>query len=587
MGSRSRWLEWLPAVLCAALIPLCALVVHPSLEMGINDDFSYVKTVQVLARTGHVVYNGWATAMLGWQLYLGALFVRLFGFSFTVVRSSVVVLAMLTAILLERTLRRAGLNRWNAAAGTLAFIFSPLFFPLIWSFMTDVAGMLAIVLCLYCALRVLTATVDGHAMAWLAGIAVASVVGGTARQIVWVGVLAMLPATVFLIRQRRTRLVPAGAVLWCASLLAIVACLHWYGQQPYALPEHVLPRWPARADLLFLFGNMVDATLDTPLFLLPVLILFVPLAMRRGRGWLVGGTLVGTALGLAVLLRITPLTARYCLAPFMNDYFTVHGTLDGTVLLGQRPLILHHGGQILLTAVLAAVLVSFLAIVFSTKGKLPEAGEQIISRRDLTLLVGSFAVGYALLLLPRGTFYGLVDRYLLPLVLFALILLLRYVQDCVQPRLPMIGVAAIVGFAVFGIAETHDALAMMHARLRAIDVLRAAGVPADRLDGAFEFNAWTQIDERGYMNDSRLQHPAGAYQEMIQTGPDDPDCELYQFDRTPVVRPLYRLSFDPDVCAGRSPFPPAVYHAWLGPHRVPIYIVAMPPHPPYQVPAHP
>ncbi len=48
-----------------------------------NDDWSYMWSARVLAKTGCVVYNGWATAMLTWQLYWGALFVRLFGFLFS------------------------------------------------------------------------------------------------------------------------------------------------------------------------------------------------------------------------------------------------------------------------------------------------------------------------------------------------------------------------------------------------------------------------------------------------------------------------------------------------------------------------
>jgi hypothetical protein len=36
--------------------------------MGFADDFSYIKTALVYAQTGHFVYNGWATAMFGWQI---------------------------------------------------------------------------------------------------------------------------------------------------------------------------------------------------------------------------------------------------------------------------------------------------------------------------------------------------------------------------------------------------------------------------------------------------------------------------------------------------------------------------------------
>jgi hypothetical protein len=56
----------LPAISCALAVALCALLIHPYAETGICDDWSYIKTTQILAQTGHIVYNGWASAMLGW-----------------------------------------------------------------------------------------------------------------------------------------------------------------------------------------------------------------------------------------------------------------------------------------------------------------------------------------------------------------------------------------------------------------------------------------------------------------------------------------------------------------------------------------
>ena len=119
-----------PALLCAFVLLLCALATHPVAEIGMNDDWSSVQSARVLAQTGHVVYNGWATAMLGWQLFLGALFAKLFGPSFTAFRASTLLVALLTAFLAHRTFVRSGVNSRNATIGTLALVLSPLFLPL-------------------------------------------------------------------------------------------------------------------------------------------------------------------------------------------------------------------------------------------------------------------------------------------------------------------------------------------------------------------------------------------------------------------------------------------------------------------------
>lgn len=126
---RTKLKTYLPALLCALTPVLCYLIVHPYAEVGIDDDWSYIRTAQVLAQTGHIVYNGWATAMLGWQLYVGAFFVKLFGFSFTAVRLSSLVAAVATAFLMERTLVRAGISEWNATLATMTFVLSPLYLP--------------------------------------------------------------------------------------------------------------------------------------------------------------------------------------------------------------------------------------------------------------------------------------------------------------------------------------------------------------------------------------------------------------------------------------------------------------------------
>lgn len=192
-SSRPTLKNYLPAIACALTPFLCYFVIRPYAEIGMIDDWAYIKIAQVLAQTGHLVYNGWEAAMVGWQAYFGALLIKLFGFSFTAVRFSTVIEAMVTAFLLERIGVRAGLNAWNATLATLAFVLSPVFLPLAYTFMSDVPGVLAIVVCLFMCLRAVQAESERSAMAWICLAALLNAVGGTARQIAWLGVLVMVP----------------------------------------------------------------------------------------------------------------------------------------------------------------------------------------------------------------------------------------------------------------------------------------------------------------------------------------------------------------------------------------------------------
>ena len=134
---------------------LLALATHPVAEIGMNDDWSYVQTARILAQTGHIVYNGQGAPILGWQLFLAAPFIKLFGPSFAAIRASTLLVALLTAFLAQRTLVRTGINSRNATIGTLTLVLSPLFLSLSLSFMTDVGGLFCILLCLYACLRAL------------------------------------------------------------------------------------------------------------------------------------------------------------------------------------------------------------------------------------------------------------------------------------------------------------------------------------------------------------------------------------------------------------------------------------------------
>jgi 4-amino-4-deoxy-L-arabinose transferase-like glycosyltransferase len=153
------------APFCALSVLLCELISRPYANMGISDDGPYILIARHLAATGHIFYNGNTTPLLGWQLYVGAAFIKLLGFSFTSVRMSTLLVAMLLAFVLQRTFVLAGVTDRNAMIGTLALVLSPLYLMLSATFMSDVTGLFAIVLCLYSCLRALQASTERSATA--------------------------------------------------------------------------------------------------------------------------------------------------------------------------------------------------------------------------------------------------------------------------------------------------------------------------------------------------------------------------------------------------------------------------------------
>src|SRR4051812_18592736 len=85
-SARSRTSESVYPLACCAVTLLCVLLAQPYAGTGFNDDWSYSRVALELAQTGRVHYNGWGPAMQLFQAAWGAAWIRLFGFSFDLLR---------------------------------------------------------------------------------------------------------------------------------------------------------------------------------------------------------------------------------------------------------------------------------------------------------------------------------------------------------------------------------------------------------------------------------------------------------------------------------------------------------------------
>src|SRR6266566_2144883 len=87
-NSLTRCIDTRNAWACVGVVAAAILMIWPVAEMPYGDDTAYTYVALNVARSGHLIYNGWESALLVLHAYWGALFIRLFGFSFTWVRFS-------------------------------------------------------------------------------------------------------------------------------------------------------------------------------------------------------------------------------------------------------------------------------------------------------------------------------------------------------------------------------------------------------------------------------------------------------------------------------------------------------------------
>ena len=141
-GSHSLRVVWLKQVLPAGVLALLfyfpALLIYPLSNLPFHDDWTYAWSVEHLLQTGQLQILDWSVHYPLTQILWGALFCLPFGFSFSALRLSTVVLAWFGTLALYGTLREFGRSQHESLIATFVLVANPVFFVLTFSFMTDV-----------------------------------------------------------------------------------------------------------------------------------------------------------------------------------------------------------------------------------------------------------------------------------------------------------------------------------------------------------------------------------------------------------------------------------------------------------------
>lgn len=569
-------------LLLCVLVPLAAiLVAWPFAEGGSIDDFSYIHMAKTLADTGRFAYNGWPTAMLGIQVWWGAAWIWLFGFSFTLVRLSVLPLALGAVVFVYHLARRASLSSHDSLFAALLTALSTLFLPLAPTFMSDIPAFFFLLACFYGFARAAdaadevsarrTQAVAWPALAWLAIGTLCGVLGGTIRQPVWFAPIAC--AAVLCLRRSSGLSLSDRRVFRIAALLcggigvaALVVGTRWFSQQPYAIPTK-LPTLEAVAQfrVASIAREAVTVATECALKVLPAMLFCLP--------WVVGHLSAGlrTRWG-RIAAVVTAVTMAAVLAGTMSRSF--EGPLG---LLGGswRPTghALHDAGVGLIRCGVLGMVVALAVagtVAFSHARSLPTAAWRLPAAVVMPL---AYLVPYgASLLLVSQTTDGIYPRYYLPFLpaLTCVLLFLTHPspeeQHAGATRRSVLGWLLVGFFALRGIAIVHDEFADTRTRLAAIALLQQQGVPRDRITSKWVIDGWEQIERAGYVNDPRIRVPADAYRAEVPYDYPDPKFR----DQFPALRPDYMVVDEREITPGDSGvFPQFPFTAWWRPpyHR--------------------
>lgn len=558
-------------IFLAALVTAgCFILSSPFADLGFNDDWCYSYSALLYAKIDRTAYTGWGGVLLLFQVPYGGLLIRIFGFSFDLLRWATLPFSMGSAMLLYLLGRSVRLEPRFALFGTLTVITSPLFTPLSASFMTDIYGLFFMLACLYCGVRAVLSRRDYISALWLSVATAVGFMGGANRQIVWVAPLSVL--LVFLWEKRAQRyLLLFSMGLTILLLFGIFQVMHWFQVQPNAIYEVPSPASWLRS--LKHTKQMIHLTLGVALFLLPVLLYQLPSLKKIPTGYY-----FFLAVICAVYFFLFGEPLHLHLAPWLSNIVMPEGVLgSGQDLAGQKPIVLSVFFRSVITLVVVGVLSIWLFYLCKRLRAIWSEGfkdgwEFRARYKPFAAQILLFAIFTAGSLIAsfNHPYWGFADRYLLPVLPFFGILMLSTAPNPKARFASVAGWIFLILFAVYGVATTHDYFSTSRARIQAANLLQSAGIPRQRICAGFEFDGWTQLMIAGYVREPSANPPAGTLEDQRSEWTKTP---FWFLNHTPMIEPHYVVSYSSIGDLIPSEFPGISYTTWLPPFDRKLWIM--------------
>jgi hypothetical protein len=516
-------------VALAALWIAMAIVVDPRGNFPVQDDWTYGLAVRTLIDHGVYRIPSFVSANLGPLVHWGALFCWPFGFSFTALRISTLVMGLFGIVGVYFLFREVWGDKRIAFAGAATVLVNPIYFSLANTFMTDVPFVALI------------------------SFAMALVVRGLRRddRFVLLSGLALCLVCV-LVRQFALVLFGAFACAWVARR----------GFKPAEIVRAVMPLavaitmhlafndWLARTrrkDYSAGFSDITTASFgdfvyssehelfsvitELGVFLLPLAVACLGSSMRRSRGdtsrW---PAALAIAAGVAIAYHLMAERLQMPLTGDTLHYFGIGPLmLRDTLLIGWHLPPLTAPLEVFWIAVtsfapIGAALIVYAVAKGGADGWATTRTIRAFARRAWpAIFLATTALAYLFILLLLATRHDLFDRYLLPLCII------------VALALPMMGVRAdgswsrvawafaglwLAASACISVVSTHDFLAWNRTRWMALaDLTERQGVSPRRIDGGYEFNGFYLYDPLYESHDEKSWWWVDDDEYLIAAGP--------------------------------------------------------------------
>lgn len=462
----------------AAFLLFAATLAPWAGNFPLNDDWAYAMAAKTLAETGRLVLSDWGSATQLAHVALGALWAKLFGFSFGALRVLNLLVAAAGIFVFVRLLGSFGAGRFERLAAGLTLALSPLYLPLAASFMTDAHYFFWMTAAVYFYAKRLRDPADGRALLW-AGLCAAAAY--LTRQL---AVALPLAYTLALLLQKKAKARELAAA-WAAPAAAMAGYALWFkflhgptwASENYvgaSTLAHLAKPLAFLNDALYrLFASMAE----TGLLLLPLAAGFV-FSWRRFTAKNGLNAKVSAAGPWLALLFMAGFAALNGSLPYLEN--TLSGSGIGALTLGGaafKPAGLF-ASRVFWFAATAGALASAVLLMLAS-GLALRSGDPALR---FVFLAAVLQLGISLL----GAKY--FDRYLLPTTLFWFATAAVFAARGVNFNRPAAALGLVL-LALLGWVGMKDYLAWNRAKWELASRPRPWLTPGDIANG-FDYDAW-------------------------------------------------------------------------------------------------
>ncbi len=455
--------------LIVALFFLQFFFISPFGEFALNDDWVYAEAVKNWTETGNFRLMPYAGPTFYVPIAVGTFFSKIFGFSFSLLRVSTLAFTLTLLISLYSLLNKITKNTKLSFLGVLLLWFNPITYNLSFTFMTDIPALSLLVLSMYFYYKAF----ENHKPIWLFVGSVFAILGFYTRQ---TSILILCAAGLFaIINFKKFKF---KNLLWSFGIPILTAIFIYFylsinNLLPQSAGDHIVN------NTQFIFQNTKSwlwyIFMYLGLFLLPITI-----------GWLTKYkstflTKQNPKRNALLILSAVILTTSAILKliwniqfPYIGNMITVYGLGPlNFVLAGEAVQLFSNTAQVIITLLATISFCLLLFIIFPKKLNTEPTG-----------FIYLFGILYTLSILLFVSF----DRYLLPLIIVATILLFQKIKHTKFSYTTAFFLIAM--FAVFSISQTHHYISINKVRWNMANQLLEKSILPNQIDAGYEWNGW-------------------------------------------------------------------------------------------------